>query len=233
MTFSVIVMGWKTDPGTGGDVVFLLSPQVMSSPFRLCLHKVVAALSIHCHHGYSSASTTLPWAEPPATTWATIGLRACLTGTSSNGRGSEWCQWKDETQAEMCIQTQSVRDLLLTHRLNKGGCHISSCLFEENRLGWTSCSQTFYSCLETQTSSLFIQTEPINPSLLTEWSFSICNLKWMPLHPLKNAPHYIWEEIHWSRRKKAPVRLENTAALYHNPSIFCCFIWGWVVRAAV
>lgn len=174
----------------------------MSSPFRLCLHKVVAALSIHCHHGYSSASTTLPSAEPPGATWAIIGLCVCLTGTSSNERGSEWCQWKDGTQAEMCIQTQSVRDLLLTHRLNKGGCHISSYLFEENRLGRTSCSQTFYSCLETQTSSLFIRIEPINPSLLAEWSFSMCNLKWVPLHPQKHAQHYIWEENHSCRKKK-------------------------------
>lgn len=174
----------------------------MSSPFRLCLHKVVAALSIHCHHGYSRASTTLPSAEPPGATWATIGLCVCLTCTSSNGRGSEWCQWKDGTQAEMCIQTQDVRDLLLTHRLNKGGCHISSYLFEENRLGRTSCSQTFYSCLEMQTSSLFVRIEPINPSLLTEWNFSMCILKWMPLHPQKHAQHYIWEENHSCRRKK-------------------------------
>ncbi len=70
ITFGVIVMGRKTDTGTEGDVVFLLSPWVMSSPFRLCLHKVVAALSIHCRHGYSTASATLPSAEPPGATQA-------------------------------------------------------------------------------------------------------------------------------------------------------------------
>ncbi|KAI4821236.1 hypothetical protein KUCAC02_029178 [Chaenocephalus aceratus] len=37
-----------------------------SSPERLGLHQVVAALSIHCRHGYSTASATLPTAEPPA-----------------------------------------------------------------------------------------------------------------------------------------------------------------------
>lgn len=145
-------MAWKTDTGTEGDVVFLLSPWVMSSPFRLCLHRVVAALSIHCRHGYSSASAILscaePLPEPPGAAQAAIGQCVMLTGTLSNEKGSEWCHWEDGTEAEMCIQRQSVRDLLLTHQLNTGGCHISSYLFERNRWGWTSGSEMFYSRLE-------------------------------------------------------------------------------------
>lgn len=88
ITFGVIVMGRKTETGTE-DVVFLLSPRVMSSSFRLCLHKVVAELSIHCHHGYSSASAILPSAEPSGATRAAIGQCVWLTGTLSNGRGCE------------------------------------------------------------------------------------------------------------------------------------------------
>lgn len=141
-------MDWKTDTGTEGDVVFLLSPWVMSSSFRLCLHKVVASLSIHCHHGYSTASAILPTTEPPAATQAAIGQCVSLTGTLSNERGCEWCHWKDRAEAEMCIRTQRVRDLLLTHQLNKRGFYISSYRFEKNRWGRMSCFEMFYSCLE-------------------------------------------------------------------------------------
>lgn len=42
----------------------------MSSPFRLCLHKVVAVLSIHCRHGYSTAPATPPSDAPPGSHWS-------------------------------------------------------------------------------------------------------------------------------------------------------------------
>lgn len=110
ITFGVIVTGRKTDTGTEGDVVFLLSPWVMSSPFRLCLHKVVAVLSIHCRHGYSTASATLLSTEPPGATQATIGQCVRLTSTLSNERRNEWCHWKDGTEAEMCTK-RSVSEI--------------------------------------------------------------------------------------------------------------------------
>lgn len=206
ITFGVIVMGRKTETGTE-DVVFLLSPRVMSSSFRLCLHKVVAALSIHCHHGYSSASAILPSAEPSGATRAAIGQCVWLTGTLSNGRGCEWCQWKDRTLAEMCIQTQGVRDPLLTHQLNKGGCHISSYLFERNRLGRTSGSEMFYSCLEllpvlfSYEYNQLTQGSPQREATWNRYTVSPTN---------KHAQHYIWWQNHSMERKKYLVRIDNS-----------------------
>lgn len=133
--FGIIVKGRKTDTGTEGDVVFLLSPSVMSSHSDSAYTKSWHTLSIHCRHGYSTASATLPAAEPTGATQAAVGQCVRLTGALSNKRAGEWCHWKDGTEAEMCIQKQSVRDLLLTHqRQHKEGCHIRY-PFDRNRLG--------------------------------------------------------------------------------------------------
>lgn len=74
----------------------------MSSSFRLCLHKIVAALSIHCHHGNSTS-------KPPGAEQLAIGQRLGLTAALSNDRGAEWCHWKDTTEAQMCIKTGCQR----------------------------------------------------------------------------------------------------------------------------
>lgn len=76
--------------------------------------KYSAALSIHCHHGYSTASATQP-ALLPRPTPAATGQRAWLTGAPSNGSESQWCHGEDETRAK----TWRVRDHLLTHHLRE------------------------------------------------------------------------------------------------------------------
>lgn len=76
--------------------------------------KYSAALSIHCHHGYSTASATQP-ALLPRPTPAATGQRSWLTGSPSNGSGSQWCHGEDETRAK----ARRARDHLLTHHLRE------------------------------------------------------------------------------------------------------------------
>lgn len=99
----------------------------MSSSFRLCLHKIVAALSIHCHHGYSTASAI------PRTTrhhTAQLPLVGVFDWQALCPMGEEVCDVIERTGRDMNPNAES---LLLTHWLNKGGCHISSYLFKRNR----------------------------------------------------------------------------------------------------
>ncbi|MEQ2222521.1 hypothetical protein ILYODFUR_027178, partial [Ilyodon furcidens] len=84
--FVVMITGRQTDTGTGGDVVFLLSPRVMSFPHSDSAHTVVAALSIHCHHSDCSTPTHFSSAgnQQPA-----IGQCVTVVEPQSNGRGGE------------------------------------------------------------------------------------------------------------------------------------------------
>lgn len=129
----------KNRPGNW-DVVFLLSPWVMSSSFRLCLHDTVAALSIHCLHGDNTASAT---SDPLGAERSAIGQMVWLTAALPSDTRAEWCHWKDRTEAEMCIKTQSVTDLLLTHQLNKADWNISRYLWEGRTL---TCCTAVWSC---------------------------------------------------------------------------------------
>lgn len=113
-------------------------PEWCHPPFRLCLHKVVESaqhpLSPWLQH---CISTTPPPPPPPPYLKSTrlpcreaIGRRVGLAGARSNGRRGQWChRW------QRCVSEgrASVGELLLTHQLNKGGCHISSNVFEGNR----------------------------------------------------------------------------------------------------
>lgn len=101
----------------------LHSDSAYTKPWQHSASTVTMATALH-----------LPYPEPPGATQATIGQYVWLTGALSNGRGSMWCHWKDRTRAEIWIRTQSVRDLLLTQQLNKGGCHISSSLFKREQV---------------------------------------------------------------------------------------------------
>lgn len=87
--FGVIVKGRKTDTGAEGDVVFLLSPSVMSSHSDSAYTKSWRTLSIHCRHGYSTASATLPAAETTGATQPAVGQCVRLTGALSNERAGE------------------------------------------------------------------------------------------------------------------------------------------------
>lgn len=115
----------KQETGSKGELFFLLSQWVMSSSFRLCPHNVVAALSIHCHHGYKTASDRPPGSEQAdRNLWMLWPIGAQLSDVTE----LHCLKWR------FAFKMSRVR-VVLTHRLNKediiceGGHQCLTCFF--------------------------------------------------------------------------------------------------------